>query len=102
MMISFRTATVLALVALSSIAVGATSTPSLLRSSQDGKEDEGLGAAPHLFQQWMSTHDKQYTTQHEQANKFIVWLENHGASGGWFCSRNVGVLFFLVPARMTW
>lgn len=38
--------------------------------------DQGLFST--LFEEWMTTHKKEYVSIEERSLRFMIWLENHG------------------------
>lgn len=38
--------------------------------------DQGLFST--LFEEWMTTHNKEYVSIEERSLRFMIWLENHG------------------------
>lgn len=56
------------------------SSSSLRTAAGDTTTEEDPMLGVQLFRTWMTTHEKEYTTQEEETERLQIWLNNHGTS----------------------
>ena len=40
--------------------------------------ERGLFSTSSLFEEWMTTHNKEYESIEERSLRFMIWIQNHG------------------------